>query len=230
MPQQCAGYGRDVNENRPERSAHEAAIDESPVVQLARRMAPGLEVLSVSQPRPRVMRRNVVAVLPSTEEARKAVLMLEGAEPTDGEDSIGLIVMASGPVTANNPSVDPEGTTSGVAKRVAIGAVIGAVVGAALGIGVGSFVDDISLLVAGIVGAVLLSAFGGIWAAFAGLGGSDAYRQTFVEPHARDLSVVSFHTDDDRRADEVFARLSAHGPSRIAMLDETLTETHRSGG
>jgi hypothetical protein len=124
-------------------------------------------------------------------------------------------------------AVDPEGVTGDVGRRVLIGAALGAVVGAVAGIIVAAIADGIGVLGPALGGAALVAVFGAIWAAFAGFGGSDAYRQTFVERHRRELGVVSFHTDDEGRADDVLQRLAADDRSRVALYDESLTRPLR---
>jgi hypothetical protein len=76
--------------------------------------------------------------------------------------------------------------------------------------------DPGSIVGGALAGAALLAVPGAIWATFLRLGGSDAYRQTFVNDDVDELNVVSLHTSDRAEADRAFARLfepsRARGP------------------
>ena len=78
-----------------------------------------------------------------------------------------------------------------------MGAATGAVLGA-LVIGLlAAFLGNGSTGMVGlIVGAVAGGVLGAIIAVFAGLGGSDAYRETFVSPKETQVCLVSLHTND----------------------------------
>jgi hypothetical protein len=58
-----------------------------------------------------------------------------------------------------------------------------------------------------------------MWLTFAGFGGSDAYRQTFVDDAATDLTIVSVHTDDPDEAAAARSRLAAIDDVRILSVD-----------
>jgi hypothetical protein len=186
---------------------------------LARRVAPNLHVISISQPEPVLRRRNVVAVVPSTEEARATVLELEGIE--DDDAAIGVVVMGSSPAPDSADSVDREGVTGAVAPRIVVGGLIGAIVGALVVAGaVALFADDSAIIAAALGGAALGGSIGAIWTVFARFGGSDAYRQTFVEPQVRDVTLVSYHTDRDEDARAGYERLHAHHDT-VFILDQS---------
>jgi hypothetical protein len=87
-----------------------------------------------------------------------------------------------------------------------IGGIVGAIVvgGAALLFGAAGW----EVAGAAAAGAMLISVFGAIWSAFARFGGSDAYRQTFVDKAVSDLTIVSLHTDDAAEAAAARARLA----------------------
>lgn len=213
---------------QPDPTAHgSSAVEHSPIVRMAQRVVPDLSVVSVSEPEPVTQRCNVVAVEPSTERAREAVLMLESVEKTTSTDSVGLVVMGSAPLLDDQGVVDESGATSGLGPRILLGGALGAAVGAAAGAGLGAINDDVGLVVPALGGAALLGAFGAIWMVFAGFGGSDAYRQTFVQPNERDLTLVTFHTDDQARADSAFERLAASGHRSVVMLDASLNTVLR---
>jgi hypothetical protein len=95
-----------------------------------------------------------------------------------------------------------------VASRLLVGAVLGAVAGAVVAGAATALFAAGAVLVAAFGGASLGGAFGAIWMVFAGMGGSDAYRQTFIAPDIADVCIVSLHTDD---ADE-----AANGRARLA--------------
>ncbi|WP_116997546.1 hypothetical protein [Desertimonas flava] len=202
-------------------------IDRSPLVQLARRIAPSLTVASVSEPLPVPQRCNVIAVVGSADEARKLVLALESVEKLTSEDRIGVVVMSGENTEATGDRVDEAGATDGVGPRLLVGGGVGALIGGAAGAGLGLAIDDVAPAASAIGGAVLLGAFGAIWAAFAGMGGSDAYRQTFVVPTERELSIVSFHTDEIARADDAYDRLTSAEGEGVMMLDSSLSRDLR---
>lgn len=197
------------------------------VVGLARRAAPHLDVVSASEA---VIRsRNVIGFLSSAEAARSIVLDLESMSDDGGgigqsDSRVGLVVMGSGQIQPNG--VDPEGVARWLGPRVLGGLGIGAIVGALLGGGLAALFDA---PVAGgaLGGAFLLAIFMAIWLTFAKLGGSEAYRQTFVDPHARELAVVSWHTDDASGADEAFERLSQRPDVTVVLFDESLSTVLR---
>lgn len=203
------------------------------VVGLARRIAPDLRVVSASEAVVRT--RNVVGLVPSAEVARKIVLELESMsdesdEVGESDATIGVVVMASAAESAGDgstsPSADPEGVGRWLVPRIVAGLVIGAVIGAALGAGLAALFDG-PILGAALGGAFLLSIIVAIWLTFAKLGGSEAYRQTFVESHDRELTVVSLHTDDASRADEAFERLQEHAGVQVTIYDESLSTAIR---
>jgi hypothetical protein len=66
---------------------------------------------------------------------------------------------------------------------------------------------------------MLISVFGAIWFAFARLGGSDAYRQTFVDKAASDLTIVSLHTDDAGEAATARSRLEGLDCVTVITVD-----------
>ena len=181
--------------------------------------APHLRVVSMSQPEPHLERLNVVATTSDPKVARDAVLDLEEAEGADAR--IGLVALGS-PTDEDRPvGVDPEGVGRAVAPRV----VVGGAIGAAAGAGLGAAVTAISGAEAGMVavgalaGAALMTVPGAIWAAFPRLGGSDAYRQTFVNEDVDELNVVSLHTSDLEDAERALTRLSAHPELEVRLLD-----------
>ena len=200
-----------------------ASLDE-----VARRLAPNLRIISASQPTPLLRDHNVLFVAPDADTGRRAVLALESLEHAD--DQLGTVVMGSGeaaqtPVVDDgrdgNGSVDPEGVTRQVVPRVLAGAVIGAVVGA-LVVGGGALVFGATgwqLAGAAVAGAMLFAVFGAMWWTFAALGGSDAYRQTFVDEATPALTIVSVHTDDPAEAAAARQRLSSDPQLRILDVD-----------
>lgn len=196
----------------------------SDLVRVATTLLPGLDVLSVSKPAPAAMEFNVVAVAESADAAREATLDLEALQHHDDGTSIGLVMLGS-PTRGEHEqvSVDPEGVVGAVAPRVIVGGLIGAIVGAAAGAVIAAFVDGVSVPVALLPGAALGATIGAIWWAFARLGGSDAYRQTFVEPRPVEVGVVSFHCHDRETADAAFDKLLARTMRRVMLLDATLS-------
>lgn len=174
--------------------------------ELARELRPHLHLVSVTQPDPLLARHNVVAQAESTERARNVVVGLENDLGAGAR--IGVVVMSDARDTHRDAQVDPEGVTGSLVKRILIGAAIGLVVGAVLGALLGWIWSDVGGPIgAALGGAALLGAFGGIWGAFTKMGGSDAYRQTFVEPQVDGVVFVTFHSDDGEEARKVEQRL-----------------------
>src|SRR5262245_52412559 len=143
----------------------------------------GLDIVSVSQPEPVLLDRNVMAVTDDVLQARQAVLDLEALEIDDAR--LGLVVLEPphrwGPEWKEGKT-DVEGATKPV-TRAPFGAVSGAVVGALLIGALAAVLGNGSTGMVGmIVGAVAGSVLGAMIAVFAGMGGSEAYRDTFVSP------------------------------------------------
>jgi hypothetical protein len=193
---------------------------------VARRLAPHLRIISASRPTPVLRDHNVLAVADEPEEARRVVLALESIEHAD--EQLGTVVMSAVPGTperlnsAENGEftghVDPEGVGRQVLPGVLLGGLIGAIVGALI-VGGAALVFGASgweVVGAAAAGAMLISVFGAIWFAFARLGGSDAYRQTFVDKAASDVTIVSMHTDDPDEA--AAARLRLAGIDGVTVI------------
>jgi hypothetical protein len=195
------------------------------ITEVARQLAPHLRIISASRPAPVLRDHNVLALASDAEVGRRAVLALEGIEHAD--DQLGAVVM--GAVTdelaadpaEDNGRVDPEGVGRQVLPRVVLGGLIGAVAGAIVIGGAALLLGAEGWEVAGAAaaGAMLLSVFGAMWLTFAGFGGSDAYRQTFVDDAATDLTIVSVHTDDPDEAAAARSRLAAIDDVRILSID-----------
>ena len=201
--------------------------DQHTIQQLAHYVAPDLHVVSTSNPEPVLRRYNVVGLFDSTDDARKAVVALEGLERDDA--AIGVTVLASEETTdvREDDHVDPEGVARDVAPRVLIGAIIGAVVGAALVGVIAGLIGGFAAAVGGVLGgAAFGAAIGAVWGAFVKMGGSDAYRQTFVAPHRRDVTLVSLHTDDIDEAAAAFGRVAATAARDVVVLDQEGHECH----
>jgi hypothetical protein len=160
----------------------------------------------------------VIALADTPELGRRAVLALEPVEHDD--EHLGTVVMGTTAPesTLSQPGTDPEGVTRELAPRIVAGAVLGAIVGAVV-IGAGAFLVGATgweVGAAAIAGAMLVSVFGIIWLTFAGMGGSDAYRQTFVDDNATYLTLVSVHTDDPDEAAAAHDRLRK---TRLRVID-----------
>jgi hypothetical protein len=176
---------------------------------VARQLAPHLRIISSSQPAPPLRSHNVIALAETAELGRRAVLALEPVEPDD--EHLGTVVMGTTAPdsTVSQPGPDPEGVARQLAPRIVAGALLGAIVGSVV-IGAGAFLVGArggEVVGAAVAGAMLVSVFGVVWLTFAGMGGSDAYRQTFVDDHATYLTLVSVHTDDPDEAAAAHDRL-----------------------
>ena len=193
---------------------------------VARQLAPRLRIVSASRPTPQLRDHNILAIVHDAGAARRAVLALEAIEPAD--DQLGTVVMGAVPDDSgddrpndDNGRVDPEGVASQVIPRVLAGGLTGALLGAVI-IGTGALVLGATgwrLAGAAAAGAMLLSVFGAIWLTFAGFGGSDVYRQTFVDDAISDLTIVSLHTDDSDQAARALERLSGDDELTIVSVD-----------
>jgi hypothetical protein len=182
------------------------------------RLNPQMHLVSVSQPDPRLARHNVLAVTGDVEAARKAVLELEALEADDAK--LGLAVLSrSGEADVVDGRVDPEGVTRMVGSRILVGGALGVLVGALLIGGMAALFASDSALVLAIAGAVLGGVFGATGVVFAGMGGSDAYRQSFIAPEVTQLCVVSLHTDDVERAGEGRSRMGAREWNTMIDVD-----------
>jgi hypothetical protein len=195
------------------------------LTELARQLAPHLRIISASRPAPVLRDHNVLAMSGDADVGRRAVLALESIEHAD--DQLGTVVM--GAITdevdddsaEDNGRVDPEGVGRQVVPRVLLGGLLGAIVGAIL-VGGGAFLlgaEGWEVAGAAAAGAMLLSVFGAIWLTFAGLGGSDAYRQTFVDDAATELTIVSVHTDDPDEAEAARSRLTGINDVKVMTVD-----------
>jgi hypothetical protein len=196
---------------------------------VARRLAPHLRIISASRPTPVLRDHNVLALADDAEAGRRAVLALESVEYAD--EQLGTVVMGAVPPTPErfvadgagdvDGHVDPEGVSREIVPRVLLGGLIGAIVGALVVGGAALAFGASGWEVAGAAaaGAMLFAVFGAIWYTFAGLGGSDAYRQTFVDASASDLTIVSLHTDDPSEAAAARDRLDGIDGIRIVTLD-----------
>lgn len=205
----------------------ETIHDRPGVVRLARRAAPHLRVLSASEATLRSW--NIIGFIPSTEVARDVVLELESMSDDDGDvgqpdSSIGLVVMGTG--ASEHAGVDPEGVSRWISSSVVAGVLLGGAVGAVASAGLAALFDA-PIAAAAIGGGFLLAVIVAIWLTFARLGGSDAYRQTFVDPHVSELTVVSFHTNDHDRAGEAFERLRQRPGITSKLFDESLSRELR---
>jgi hypothetical protein len=170
--------------------------------EFVRREIPHLRIASISQPEPELARHNVVAATRDIDAARSAVLELESLEADDAK--LGFVVLSEMGDTALDSDLadagaDPEGVTGMVASRTLTGGALGALAGALLIGGVTALLANgtaTTAIVAAIGGAFIGAVFGAMMVVFAGMGGSDAYRQSFIAPELTDVCIFSLHTDD----------------------------------
>jgi len=199
---------------------------------VAELIEPSMTVVSTSNPEPTLQTLNIVAVYREENDARNAVLGLESIEVSDA--SVGLTVLSTDDTVPANRTpnddatirgLDPEGVTADIVPRAVKGGIIGALVGALIvGGAAGIFAGDASALIGGVLGGVLFGgAIGAVWGAFVRMGGSDAYRQTFVEHSKMDLMLVSLHTADRSTAErgrELLAANADREPYTVRCDDE----------
>jgi hypothetical protein len=205
-----------VRSESPHRRSQRLTLGE-----FVRREVPHLRIASMSQPEPELARHNVVAATRDIDAARSAVLALEALEADDAK--LGLVVLSTdGEADLVDGRADPEGVTRMVASRTLAGGALGAVVGALLiGSAIALFAEASAstAIVAAIGGAAIGGVFGAIWVVFAGMGGSDAYRQSFIAPELTDVCIVSLHTDDPREAARGRERLAGRPWLTIVEID-----------
>jgi hypothetical protein len=187
--------------------------------EFVRRELPHLDIASISQPEPELARHNVVAATDDIEAARSAVLELEALEADDAK--LGFVTLSTaGGADVVDGRADPEGFTGMVASRTLVGGALGAIGGALLIGGVTALlVGGSTALVAAIGGALIGGVFGATWVVFAGMGGSDAYRQSFIAPEVTDVCIVSLHTDDAAEAADGHNRLAGSQWLTIVEVD-----------
>jgi len=209
--------------------AMEEADERQGMRDIAGLIEPSMAVVSLSKPEPALQSLNIVAVYGSENDARNAVLALESIEADDR--AVGLTVLSADvaetaermdQTDARIRGLDPEGVAADIAPRALKGALIGAVIGAVIVGGAAALMAGGTAALAGVLGGVLLGgAIGAIWGAFARMGGSDAYRQTFVEPSPAELMLVSLHTGDSIIAERGRELLAANAdrPPYIVRSD-----------
>jgi hypothetical protein len=192
---------------------------------LVRHVEPGGRMISTSNPEPALRAYNVVARYRSADAARNAVLALESLDADDA--AVGVTVVELPAVAGETAEAEPDpGPIEEMTPRVIKGAAIGLVVGAVLIGGVVALIDSSIWIGAAIGGAMFGLVIGGIWGAFLRMGGSDAYRQTFVESSSPTLTIVSLHSDDRVEADEARRRLALEAedtPLVVEQTDDTLS-------
>ena len=210
------GYDSDMTDSmeRTRRGSQRLTLGE-----FVRREVPHLRITSISQPEPEFARHNVVAATRDIDAARTAVLELETLEADDAK--LGFVVLSTdGEHEAVDGRADPEGVTGMVVSRAVAGGAIGAVAGALLvGGATALFAGGMTALVAAVGGVLIGGVFGAIWIVFAGMGGSDAYRQSFIAPDLTEVCLVSLHTDDADEAAQGRDRLAARQWLTIIDVD-----------
>lgn len=194
---------------------------------LVRHVEPSGRMISTSNPEPALRTYNVVARYHSADAARNAVLALESLEADDG--AVGVTVVELPAAVAGQPAPNAErdpGPIEELTPRMLKGGAIGLVVGAVLIGGVTAVIDSNIWIGAAFGGAIFGLVVGAIWGAFTRMGGSDAYRQTFVETSSPTLTIVSLHSDDRAEADEARRRLGLQAdtpPLVVEQTDDTLS-------
>jgi hypothetical protein len=202
---------------------------------LVRHVEPDGRMISTSNPEPALRAYNVVARYRSEDAARNAVLALESLDADDGAVGVTVVELpsvdlATPPGGADQSAVAEQhrGPIEELTPRTLKGAAIGLVVGAVLVGSVTALIDSSIWIGAAIGGAIFGLVVGAIWGAFLRMGGSDAYRQTFVETSSPTLTIVSLHSDDRAEADEARRRLALQAdtaPLLVEQTDDTLSIT-----
>jgi hypothetical protein len=190
---------------------------------LVRHVEPSGRMISTSNPEPALRAYNVVARYRSADAARNAVLALESLEADDGAVGVTVVELPSwtaGVDEVSDADRDP-GPIDEMTPRMLKGAAIGLVVGAVLVGGVTALIDSEIWVGAAIGGAIFGLVVGAIWGAFLRMGGSDAYRQTFVETTSPTLTIVSLHSNDRIEADEARRRLALEADEAPLVVEQT---------
>ncbi len=180
-------------------------------------------MISTSNPEPALRTYNVVARYRSVDAARNAVLALESLEADDGAVGLTVVELPSRTVGVDDmPDADRDpGPIDELTPRMLRGAAMGLVVGALLIGGITALIDSEIWVGAAIGGAIFGLVVGAIWGAFIRMGGSDAYRQTFVETSSPTLTIVSLHSDDRAEADEARRRLALEADEAPLLVEQT---------
>ena len=146
------------------------------------------------------------------------MLALESVDKDD--ERLGTVVMGT---TAAESSFEPRGADpTGVARelgRASWSAGSSAPSSGAIVIGAGALALGASggeVVGVAAAGAMLVAVFGIMWVMFAGMDGSDAHRQIFVDDDVSRLTLVSVHTDD---ADEAAAAHDRLRKAKIPIID-----------
>jgi hypothetical protein len=216
------------------------SVGSSPSIHdLVAAIEPDLDVLSLSAPEPILREFNAVGIFETRDAARNAVLAVEHLDPNDGDVGMATLgsiehhdaMVASGTDDAGVAlGADPEGVVGDIVPRSAKGAVMFGFAAAAItSVVIVMFGDPDPVVVA--VGATSAALFGAVigamWGAFARMGLSDAYADSFVAPDSFDRILVSYHTDVRSEADEAARRFGIEGVEKaiIVRLDEITDRT-----
>jgi len=197
---------------------------------LVRTISPDMNIVAASNPEPVLRTLNVIAPFDSQDSARNAVLALESFE--DDDAAIGLTALGD---EERAVGMQPEdgAIADDIGPRALRGALIGAVIGAVVITGAAALIEWSSILIGVAFGAALFGAFiGGLWGAFVRMGGSDAYRQSFIQ-NSNGVTLVSLHTDDRAKADTACGLLglqSSAPPSIVIRDGESLTMSDNCTG
>ena len=197
---------------------------------LVRHVERGGRMISTSNPEPALRAFNVVARYGSADAARNAVLALESLDADDGAVGVTVVELPTWTVGFDELSdADRDrGPIEELTPRMLKGAAIGLVVGAVLVGGIVALIDSSMWIGAAVGGAIFGLVVGAMWGAFIRMGGSDAYRQTFVETSSPTVTIVSLHSDDRAKADEARRRLALEAdtaPLVVEQTDDTLSIT-----
>ncbi len=196
---------------------------------LVQHVVPGARVISTSNPEPRLHSYNVIARYGSADESRNAVLALESMEADDAALGVTVVELPAAPGDATHTHATGQrdrGPIEELTPRLLRGGAFGLVVGAVLIGGITALIDSSLWIGAAVGGAIFGMVIGGIWGAFLRMGGSDAYRQTFVETASPTLTIVTLHSDDRSEADEALRRLALEAdipPLLVEHSDDTLS-------
>lgn len=185
----------------------------------SRRLAPGLDVLTNSNPNAALLDHNLVAVTADADRAHDLARTLERVRRD--HEQLTTIVYGHAERHDSDHDVDPDGVIAHAGRRSLIGAVPGAVIGAlVLGLGAWFVTESTTGAAAAAFGGALFgAAVAAVWSFVIGTGQSEAFLDTFVDPTASEVTVIAVHADDQSQIEGALSALSDAADVRLLLVD-----------
>lgn len=185
----------------------------------SRRLAPGMDLITDSNPDAVLADDNIVAVTDDADRARDVARAFEGlAGPTS---AITTVVYGDATRQDTEHTADPDRVVADAGRKALSGAIIGAILGAVI-VGLGSWLvtDSGTAALAGAVGGALFgAAVIGVWMFVIRSGQSEAYMETFVDPVTADVTVVALHAGQTDEIDQAVSSLSGKEGVRLMRVN-----------